>query len=79
MRRFIATGLPGITSLFWLVACAPVEPPQRPPGPDMVEVAKQLNCRAGLTATCEQRMNRPTSCYCADRDSLQMILEPDKY
>jgi hypothetical protein len=69
----------GLTSVIWLGACAPDQPLQQAPRPDMAEVAKQLNCRVGRTPTCVERINKPYSCYCMDEDSLRMILEPGKY
>ncbi len=62
-----------------LGACAPTAPLGYAPRPDMEEVAKILNCRAGTKPTCVERINRPYSCYCLDETSLRMILEPDQY
>ena len=60
-------------------ACAPVEPLEYRPRPDMQEIAKGLNCPSDRTPTCVERINRPYSCFCMDEDALRMILEPDKY
>ena len=60
-------------------ACAPVEPLEYRPRPDMQEIAKALNCPSDRTPTCVERINRPYSCFCMDEDALRMILEPDKY
>ena len=71
----------GITLAAALVAagCAPVEPLEYRPRPDMVEIARALNCPSDRTPTCVERINRPYSCFCMDEDALRMILEPDKY
>ena len=60
-------------------ACAPTEPLEDRPRPDMLEVAKALDCPSDRTPTCVQRINKPYSCFCMDEDVLRMILEPDKY
>ncbi|MDJ0812886.1 MAG: hypothetical protein QNJ23_04105 [Woeseiaceae bacterium] len=60
-------------------ACAPTEPLEYRPRPDMLEVAKALNCPSDRTPTCVERINKPYSCFCMDEDALRMILEPDKY
>ena len=59
--------------------CAPVTPLEYRPRPDMLEVAKALNCPSDRTPTCVERINKPYSCFCMDEDALRMILEPDKY
>ena len=60
-------------------ACAPVQPLETRPRPDMLEVAKALNCPSDRTPTCIERINKPYSCFCMNEDTLRMILEPDKY
>ena len=60
-------------------ACAPVTPMEERDRPDMLEIAKALNCPSDRTPTCVERINRPYSCFCMDEDALRMILEPDKY
>lgn len=59
--------------------CAPVQPLEQRPRPDMQEVAKALNCPSDRTPACVERINKPYSCFCMDEDALRMILEPDKY
>ena len=60
-------------------ACAPVTPLEDRDQPNMVEVAKVLNCSAGLKATCVARYNKSFKCFCMDDDAVRMLLEPDKY
>mgnify|MGYP001594379885 CR=1 FL=1 len=68
-----------LTVVFVATGCAPVEPLEYRPRPDMVEIARALNCPSDRTPTCVERINRPYSCFCMDEDALRMILEPDKY
>ena len=60
-----------------LCACAPTETLEFQPRPDMVEVAKQLDCALGRTPTCIERINKPYTCYCADKELLREIMDPD--
>ena len=60
-------------------ACAPVEPLENRARPDMLEIARTLDCPSDRTPTCVARVNKPYSCFCMDEDALRMILEPDKY
>lgn len=62
-----------------LSACAPTEPLEFQPRLDMEEVAKQLNCAWDRTPTCIERINKPYTCYCADRELLREIMEPDTH
>ena len=66
-------------ALCLVAACAPTEPLEYRPRPDMQEVARQLDCPMGRTPACIERINRPSQCYCADEIALEMIFEPYKY
>ncbi len=79
MSRFIATVLLALAGATLLGACAPTEPLNYRPRPDMQEIAKQLDCPMGRTPTCIERINKPYQCYCADEIALEMIFEPYKY
>ena len=54
---------------------------ERDPAPslDMAKVRELLNCPNDRTPVCTERMGKPYQCFCADRDALQQLLEPDKY
>jgi hypothetical protein len=62
-----------------LSACASQEDPYADLPPLDLDAAKQsMNCPSGTTPACEERMGKPVHCFCADRDALQRILEPNK-
>jgi len=66
-----------VSCLIMLAACAPSEPLEFRPRPDMIEVAKALNCPSYLTPTCIERVNKPYSCSCMDKELLLEILDPE--
>ena len=35
-------------------------------------------CRSGETYSCIERMGKPKRCFCADKDTLRELLEPDR-
>ena len=79
MYRCAAITLLALAIAGLLSACAPTEPLEYRPRPDMEEVARQLNCPVGRTPTCVERLNQPYSCFCMDKDAMRMILEPEPY
>jgi len=68
-----------VTGLSLLVSCAAQDPLEFSPRPDMTEIARQLDCPSYTKAACMERVGRPYTCYCMDKDIMRMILEPDKY
>ena len=79
MNRNIAYRILALAGICLLSACAPIEPLEYRQRPDMEEIAKILDCPAGRTPACVERINRPYQCYCADELALEMIFEPYKY
>ena len=35
-------------------------------------------CRSGETYSCIERMGKPKRCFCADKETLRELLEPDR-
>jgi hypothetical protein len=62
-----------------LGACASGEPVQQSPRLDMAEVREMLDCPMVTTPVCTERIGQPYYCFCADKDALRRIMEPDKY
>jgi hypothetical protein len=60
-----------------LSACASQDPYADLPPLDLDAVKQSMNCPNGTTPACEERMGQPVHCFCADRDALQRILEPN--
>ncbi|NIL93641.1 MAG: hypothetical protein GTO71_04210 [Woeseiaceae bacterium] len=79
MHKRTLARLVGAAGLALLVGCSSTGPLEFRPRPDIEEIAKQLDCPAGRTPTCIERINKPYSCYCADEIALEMIFEPYKY
>lgn len=59
-------------------ACATTGPAP-PPDFDMAEIRRLMGCDSDQAPVCTERMGKPYECFCADRDALRRILEPDKY
>ena len=79
MNRLIPVGAL-LAGLCGITGCAVSAPPEEPlPRLDMAEVRQMLDCPHDLTAVCTERVGKPYHCFCADRDALARILEPDKY
>jgi hypothetical protein len=60
-----------------LCACASKDPYADLPPLDLEDVKQSMNCPTGTAATCEEHMGHKARCYCADRETLRRILEPD--
>ncbi len=45
--------------------------------PEMIK--ELLDCPVGSAPLCLERMGEPVRCFCADRDAMRQVLEPDKY
>ena len=60
-----------------LSACASKDPYADLPPLDLEAVKQSMNCPTGTAATCEEHMGHKVRCYCADRETLRRILEPD--
>jgi len=60
-----------------LCACASKDPYADLPPLDLETVKQSMNCPTGTAAICEERIGQKVRCYCADRDMLRRILEPD--
>ncbi len=65
-------------SLGLIAACA--QPGKRLEGEelDLVLREQKLDCPMTKAPVCVERMGKPTHCYCASRDSLELLLEPMK-
>jgi hypothetical protein len=60
-----------------LSACASKDPYEDLPPLDLEAVKQSMNCPIGTAATCEEHMGQTARCYCADRETLRRMLEPD--
>ncbi len=65
-------------ALALIAGCA--QPGKRLEGEELDLVLKQqkLDCSMTKAPVCIERMGQPTHCYCASRDSLELLLEPMK-
>lgn len=76
-KRLLVTAL--LATAAGAAGCATSDSQQETLSLDMAEVREMLDCPHDLTAVCTERVGKPYHCFCADRDALQRILEPDKY
>ncbi|MCH7822250.1 MAG: hypothetical protein IIA07_09540 [Proteobacteria bacterium] len=68
-----------IIGLGTLSACAPTHPIERRPEIDMSVIREMLDCPINRTPVCTEYMGKPAQCFCADRDALKEILDPDDH
>ena len=73
----IACLLAGVVAISGCAASGTASNPA--PNLDMNEVRELLACPSDRTPVCTERMGKPYQCFCADRDALQQLMEPDKY
>lgn len=60
-------------------ACATSEDPYADLPPlDLEKIKLSLNCPTDTTAVCHERQGQQVRCYCASRDGLRRILEPEE-
>lgn len=68
-----------LVAVVMLGGCAASGPSAPAPRLDMAEIRQMLDCPLDTSPVCTERIGKPYHCFCADRDALQRILEPDKY
>ena len=66
-------------ALALVAGCAGSDPVPARPELDMSELRQLMNCASDQAPVCTERMGQPYHCFCADRDALRRIMEPDKY
>lgn len=68
-----------VATLYSIGGCATREPLPARPELDMLELRRLLDCDSDQAPVCTERIGKPYYCFCADRDALRRIMEPDKY
>ena len=76
-RTSHALRLLAISSIALTAGCTSTQPIGNAPI-DMQDMARVFECPIGRVATCERRTNQRYECYCADKDIMRDVLDPEK-
>ena len=76
-RTYIAVQCLAAGLLAGLVGCTSTQPIGNAPV-DLQDMAKTFDCPIGRVATCERRSNERYRCYCADKETMREVLDPER-